>query len=212
MFDWLASWFGQWTGIVGQDITNLIHWSIRALQGWAGNIFNLVGTAWDDFYKANATLLGGLDHFAWRIWRHFEDIIKHDFPLIWHAWEWLKRWSVAFFKRTWQTIDRNFWSLVHLVERTRNDIVGWAQRDIYDPLKSYADRIWNDLVKWGYTAWYWVTHPDKFAVLLFWPIIGLLNANAWDAARVLGEFLTALFLHNLRKVAMLLEDILHAVL
>lgn len=61
-------------------------------------------------------------------------------------------------------------------------------------------------------AWWWVTHPDQLADSLFWYLIRWLEQRAWTVARYLGEFTLALVMHNMRRLALLAEDILHAVL
>lgn len=68
------------------------------------------------------------------------------------------------------------------------------------------------LPRFAITAWWWVTHPDRLAEVLFWWIIRYLEKYAWQAAEHLGEFFTALWLRNLRRTLHLAETILAAVL
>lgn len=69
-----------------------------------------------------------------------------------------------------------------------------------------------DIPHFAMTAWWWATHPHDLADVLYWHVIYWLEARAWATGRYLGEFLTSLILHNMRRVAHLLEAILAAVL
>jgi hypothetical protein len=62
------------------------------------------------------------------------------------------------------------------------------------------------------TAWWWVTHPDQLALVLFWWTLHYLERFAWTAAQYLGEFALALVMRNLRRFLHLAEEILAAVL
>jgi len=124
----------------------------------------------------------------------------------------VNRWIKRIFVDLWHAIVWYYYLQLSILHRTFNDVTGWVVRDIWGPLKRFLDMTWCDLLKWGYTAWYYITHPDKLAALIFWYIVSLLEVNAWEAAKLLGTFVTALFLHNIRRVALLLEDIISAVL
>jgi hypothetical protein len=69
-----------------------------------------------------------------------------------------------------------------------------------------------DIPHYAMTAWWWVTHQDQLASVLFWWILRYLEERAWTAAQYLGEFFTALALRNLRRFLHLMETILVAVL
>lgn len=66
--------------------------------------------------------------------------------------------------------------------------------------------------RYAITAWWWVTHPDELASVLFWHLIKWLEARAWTAGRYLGNFLLAMIVHNVRRLAHLVEEIVAAVL
>lgn len=212
VFDWLKSWFPKWLGIIPDAIINLVHWSIHAVTGWAGNIFSLVGASWTDYFKSHLTFFTGITHFAWRTWRHFEAILKHDFPTL---WRWVRD-AKTFLQRMIRLVERLALRLYHnalaFIKRVRNDIVQWVHRDIWKPLHDFSTWLKIHLIKWGYTAWYYVTHPDKLAAALFWFIVGLLEKNAWQVAPKVGTFFLTLFLHNMRRIAHVLEDIIDAAL
>lgn len=85
---------------------------------------------------------------------------------------------------------------------------------------SYASSVWNQLDKiltyyiptFAMTAWWWVTNPDALAQVLLWHVIKWLEYYAWTAAQYLGEFVLALVVRNLKRLALLAETIIAAVL
>lgn len=75
----------------------------------------------------------------------------------------------------------------------------------------------NRIVNWwlprfAVTAWWWVTHPDDLASVLFWHLVKWLESRAWEAGRYLGNFALALITRNVGRVARLAEEIITAVL
>lgn len=85
---------------------------------------------------------------------------------------------------------------------------------------SWAESIWGKLREitgywiphFAYYAWWYVTHPEAFVKLLFWPLIAMLEANAEQAAQYLGEFALHLIIRQLRPLLRVAEQILAAVL
>jgi hypothetical protein len=72
--------------------------------------------------------------------------------------------------------------------------------------------ITYDIPHYAMTAWWWVTHPAQLAESLFWHIIRQLEDRAWQAAEYLGEFALALVLRNARRLVLLAEHIITAIL
>ena len=80
--------------------------------------------------------------------------------------------------------------------------------------------IWNQIDKivtyyipfYAYTAWWWVTNLDSLALVLLWHLLKWLEHYAWTAAQFLGEFTLALVLRNIRRLALLVETIVAAII
>lgn len=71
--------------------------------------------------------------------------------------------------------------------------------------------ITHDIPVWAHTAWWWVTNPEKLALMLFWFFLRLLEDNAWTVAGYLGTFIVALIARNARRVALTAEHIITAI-
>jgi hypothetical protein len=146
------------------------------------------------------------------IYWHLRQIVLVDIPRLWSRLladvKSLLRDLAWLYHTTIRLLDE----LRHLVWSWIVDVRNWAWSHIWVPLKSYADQIWRDLLKWGYTAWWYITHPAALAELLGDPLVLWLEVNAWRIGRQLGTFALALVVHNLRRFAQLAEDVIAAVL
>lgn len=105
--------------------------------------------------------------------------------------------------------------------------VGSAWDDLVTAVKTlagvvheYTVSVWQVLHRimtyyipvFAMTAWWWVTNPDALAQVLLWHLLKWLEAWAWTVAQYLGEFILALLVRNLRRIALLVETIVAAVL
>lgn len=95
-----------------------------------------------------------------------------------------------------------------------------AYHDVVTGVHTFVSAVWNQLnliithyiPMYAFTAWWWVTHLDDLANVLLWHLLKWLEHYAWTAALYLGEFLLALILRNIRRLALLVETILTAVI
>jgi hypothetical protein len=110
-------------------------------------------------------------------------------------------------------------SLFRNVTGAWDDLVT-AARELESSAWHLGRALWHQLDRiitywvphFAMTAWWWVTHPDQLAHVLYWHTIRYLETYAWQTGRYLGEFATALVVANLRRFTLLVEDIIHAVL
>src|SRR6266705_6789863 len=210
MLSWLGDWFGRFGGAVDHAVVRMVRWALHALASVVYTVFNHVGRAWDDMFAAGNWLRRTAWELGETIYRHIRTIVLHDIPKLFH-WAQarlvrLEHWALAWFHRL-------LGDLVKLRVRVLAWIVSlyhWAWQHIYVPLFGFARWLETLLHKWAYTAWWYVTHPGALAGLLFWPLVHLLEDNAWQAGRVLGEFTLALVARNTRRLAQLAEDIISA--
>lgn len=105
--------------------------------------------------------------------------------------------------------------------------VGSAWDDLYAAVHNFeqvtvgwTEAVWHQLVlivtkyipDYAMVAYWWVTHPDALAQLLFWYVVKWLEHEAWTVAQYLGEFVLALLVRNLRRVLSVLETVVAAIL
>jgi hypothetical protein len=100
----------------------------------------------------------------------------------------------------------------HDLEATSHDLELGAWMLSGSVYRKLAELITHYIPRYAMTAWWWVTHPQELVSVLGWYLAAWLEQHAWDVGRYLGEFVTSLITHNMRRVAGLLETILAAVL
>jgi len=212
MLGWIAGWFGRFAGAVDSTVVRMVHWVVHALASVVYTVFAHVGAAWRDMYAAGNWLRESAGRFVGAVYDHIRAILLYWVPRIFG-------WIDAVYHRAISAVEhlaRLAWGWVRALEsdvqRWILALYHWAWQHVYLPLRAYADWLWARIKAWAYVAYWWITHPAKLAELLLWPLVAALEAAAWDVARVLGTFTTALIVRNVRRVAQLIETVLAAVL
>lgn len=93
--------------------------------------------------------------------------------------------------------------------------ISWLRTHL-DAFGDDVARGFHDLYTWvdreGREVWYYISHPGKLVDLIWDDLISKLEGDAWNVGDKLGKFLLSLILHNIKRFALLVEDIVHAVL
>lgn len=212
MLGWLDRFFGNVGSSIGNAVSSAVHWAMHAVMSVILAVFRLVGAAWRDYLAALRAELGAAEGFARTVWGFASWLTRGLLPKI-------VRWAaraiasvLAFARRVYEDLQRAVARLLAYIAHVADTIYRWVLRDIWAPLKRYADLLWADLKKWGFTAWWWITHLPQLADAMIFHIARSLEKYAWQLGRMLGAFFTALIIHNLRRLLLLVEDILSAVL
>jgi hypothetical protein len=212
VLNWLDSFFSSAASTIGTAVSNAVHWAVHALASVVFAVFGLVGKAWSALVNAVHSFHAALDRWATEVIRFAEYVIKVVVPRIyrWATAELAKLSSALaayyryFLARIADVIDR--------IAAAVTSVTNWVLAHVWAPLKAYADQIWDDLKKWGYTAWWYITHPQALADLIVMPLVTSVEHNAVAIASQLGQFLLAMLLTNITKVITVIEDIITAVL
>lgn len=211
MLNWLDNFWHRVAGTVGGGISTAVHWAMHALASVVFSVFSNVKKAWAYAVGGITALHRTLDNFGKSVLQ-FADWLWHvAIPAI---LRWVRKELASLAAdlaklRQWALLE--FAKIILALQKAVRDLTSWVIRDIYDPLKRYADQIWSDLKKWGYTAWWYITHPLALAEVLIAPLVITLEKYAWSIARQLGTFTLALIAGNLPKLIALVEDIITAV-
>lgn len=211
MLNWLDNLFHRARGVIGGAVSDAIHWAVRGLAAVVFAVFGAVKKAWAVTAGAMADLHKALDVFGASVVR-------------WAAWLWrveiprILRWAQHELARLAADLARlRDWAIVQLARLTLwvthqiTAVYQWVLRDVYDPLSRAIARTYQDLLKWGYYSYQYITHPERLAELLIMPLVVTFEKYAWQIARQLGTFTLALITANLPKVLALAEDIITAV-
>jgi len=212
MWTWLGRILG-WAGdTIGGPVVTLIHDLIHGVWGWLSTLFGNVGLSWTTMFKAGAWLHRALENLGLQQLATVWHIIFTRIPAV-VAWAWnhLQRlwiFATAIAKR----LEHDVLALIARIGIAIDKALAWVRDHVYVPLHNLLIAAWQWITKRGELVFYYITHPDKLAALLFDSILALLEREAWAVGSKLGKFFLSLVTHNLRRFILLLEDILMAVL
>lgn len=212
MLEWIAGYVARWTGYVEQNTRGLVQWGLHALAGVVYAVFGNVGKAWHVLLAALQWMHGEADSFAGWVVLHLTALVTVDLPKLWS-------YAVAGFRAAAQLASRLYHlalaaaaAAAQLARQLVKDAIGWVITHVYDPLLALAKQLRADLLKWGYAAWWLVTHPDKLAPILLGALIGAAESAFFTIAGPAGRFALRLIVSQLPRLLTLTEAIVKAVL
>lgn len=212
MISWLTGWVNRFLHIVPDAVIALVHWAVHALAVVVEFVFHDVALAWRIYWGAVVAIERACFDFGAAVFGLAVKVLRYWVPrliadlkaaalALWHGIDWVWAHAVSLIndlrKLAWKWIN-DLWHLV--------------LRDVWKPLKDFADHLYHLILTWAYVAWWWITHLDRLAEAMIFHIAAAIERHAWELAALLGRFFTALVLHNLRRAVQLAETILAAVL
>lgn len=212
MLEWIGAFVGRWSGRVASDVRDVVKWTVHALAGVVYTVFGHVGGAWHEIFSGYDWIRAHVAGFAHDVYNWIQHIVTVDIPYLWHILLSDVKGLIALIGKVLDQAIAAVAAALKAALRAVDDAIKWVIDHVYGPLKAYADQIWHDLLKWGYTAWFYVTHPDKLAPILLNALIAAAEAAFWDVAGPAGRFILGVLLKNAPKLAALLETIIAAVL
>jgi hypothetical protein len=212
MFGWIENLFARAGNAVDNAVKALIHVAISGIYGFLHSLFGNVIRAWDQHYNAVRAYISAELEFLRDVYNAFIRIFRVHIPRL------DRRITIVYV-----TINNRITVIVRdyntkiITERKQRQaailsLLWWVIHHVVIPFLAKFATIFRWLAREGATMWHYFTHLAEFAELLFWYLVRSLEKHAWDAARLLGQFLLALIVHNLVRFVKLMEAILYAVL
>jgi len=212
VFNWLARVIGKVTGTVDETVRRWVSDIAMAIYGFVHGVFHLVGIAWGDMIIMSDFLYVGLVKFVDQAWIKFYHLYKVLLPGIIHYAVYLFHLLVLSVREVIHWAAHEFDLVRHwtaaLVEATRV----WVVRNVWQPIWRTLTPIFHWITHEGATLWHYLTHPAELVDLLWDHLLAKLEREAWVAGRLLGRFFLSLVVHNVRTFAILVEDIVTAIL
>lgn len=212
MLNWIGDFVGRWSGVVTAPIRDLVHWAVHALASVVYTVFGNVGGIWRDLANAWGLVNRMLDKYIPAVWDAFRRVFLVDLPAL---WRWITSHVAAAFKLMGQLYDKAlayalglYHTLVHLLDQ----LAAWVNTHVLQPLLDITRQLRSDLLKWGYTAWWYLTHPDKLAPLILSALIQAAEDAFWTISGPVLKFILRLVLSNAHRLAQLAETVIAAVL
>lgn len=219
MFGWLANALRNLTGSgvaasasSVQNALNTIAATFRTVYTYWHTVAGHVISGWKNLTSACLGLLTRMSEFMFAQWAFDVYVVKHLIPWLanWIAWlgarvKYEIAVAVTMLRREYKAGD----SAQHAYTRS---VWLWVIVHVLGFLYNLLRRVFAWIDGIGAKMWYYFTHLDRFAELLFDFLVAVLEARAWDVAGKLGRFFLALIVRNVVRFAILVEDIISAVL
>jgi hypothetical protein len=200
------------SGAVDNTVRSWVHDLINGLYGFLHLIFGLVGDAWHTFEATALSYWHGLTRFVNNVVVTFYYVIKVLIAAVIKEYRKLFAEAEKFITTVYNFVVRQVLYLIHLIAHSIDSLWQLILRDVYRPLLKFITQAWHWITHEGALVLYYITHPEKLADLLWAHLIAKLEREAWTVGALLGRFFLSLIIHNLKRVALLIEDILDAVL
>ncbi len=211
MFGWIGRIWQWGVSNVGDPVASWVHDFVRGIFGWLATLFGHIGEAWHAVFTVGVLLFHAAEAFGHAIWEEFYRLFVialprlirwagHELTLLGHA-----------IRALYNRLVRDVINLYHHIAHAISGAIHWVVTHVYDPLKRDIVQAWDWITKRGELVFYYMTHPDKLAMLIFDSLLELLEREAWTVGRKLGRFFLSLVVHNLRQFVLLIEDIVMAV-
>lgn len=212
MWTWIVTTLGLAGNVVPDTIRRWVGDLISGVFGFVHSIFNFVGHAWTDLYRAAAWLYTGVIHLAIETYADFYHILRVVIPDV-------LRWANKFIHDVWRyAIDVFHWTirqidfLKHWILWLIDHLRAWVIHNVWDPIWHTLYPVWQWVIHEGAALWHLVTHPALLVDWIWDHLLVKIEREAWTAGRLLGRFFLSLIVHNIKTFAILIEDIVDAIL
>jgi hypothetical protein len=212
MWGWIKHVIGVAAGAVDDTVRHWVADLISGVFGFIHTVFGLVGHAWIDIFHAAEWVEKGLLHLGLETYLDLWHILKRVIPDVIH-------WANVFIHNVWRYAQdvfhwavREFDFIRHWVAALVQDVRRWVVRDIWSPIWRTLNPVWRWVTHEGATLWHYLTHPAALVDLLWNHLLVKMEREAWVAGRLLGRFFLSLVIHHVKTFAILIEDIVDAIL
>lgn len=194
---------GGWKFAVGK-----VRDAVHALAGWIQTIIGHVGDAWDEMVDGIVAVKHALAWFASEVEGTFEHVFEYWIPAIY-------RWVGRLVMRLGDAIEevagdlaRNVTNLIKRIARSARTLTDWVLRNVWTPLAGWVKDLYRLVRDWAYTAWYYVSHPQRLAKLVWRHVVVEIAEGFEWTAKWLGHFVVVTFLRNLNRLVGFVESFL----
>lgn len=212
MWNWIKHVVGVGAGVVEENIRRWVADLISGVFGFLHTVFHFVGSAWDSMANAAADLWHGIGRLASETYQTFFHLFRHLIPSI-------VKWASAFLhyldkflRDVWHWTVHEFDVVRHWVAALLAATRHWIITDIWNPIWRTLAPAWRWITHEGSTLWHYLTHLPAFIDLIWHYLLVKIEREAWVAGRLLGRFFLSLVVHNIKTFAVLMEDVIDAIL
>lgn len=200
------------SGAISGTVRSWVRDLMNGLYGFLHAIFGDVGTAWNDLQTAFLNVWHAAQRFALSVIAVVAYILRVLIPAVIHDYNRLVSDVTNFAKGVYNYAVAQIERVVRLIASSVDAVYQLVLRDVWRPLLASLTDAWHWITHEGATAWAYISNPVKLVDLIWTFLLAKIEAEAWNIGSLLGKFFLSLIIHNLKRVALLIEDILDAVL
>lgn len=212
MLDWLYNSVYGLFGSISGPVKDFVHSIVRAILGSLNAVAGRMWTVWWYMVTAATEFTYNLFQFAFQMYSAAWWMIRHAVPKLWRAvgdlWDGIvavRNWVVEGLTEWINYVKDLAWSWVQ-------DAIAWVVEHVWRPVVHWIEDLYDKMTRWAFTAYWYVTHPDDLAAVLFWALFGVFARNAFPVARYIGDWLLRTFLQAVPASIRLVEQIITDVL
>lgn len=212
MLGWLDRAWNWATSNIGGPVLGWVHDLFHGLYGYLHAIFGPAVTAWNNLYRNISSAARELNAFLGETVTAFRYLFRTLIPAVynWARTEIGKAVALANWIYGWA--GRELTALRNIAWQWIQDVMRWALNNIWTPLTSDIATVWKWITNEGQTLWYYYQHPDKMIPALTRYFLTYLETNATTVGKQLTGFMLGLIHNNIRQFALMIEDIMNAIL
>jgi predicted PurR-regulated permease PerM len=211
MLGWLKSALNWGIGSI-KDLWNKVLNVINAVYGYVDGWLNALLSDINDLYQWASRLVTSVENWTISLYNSLNGWISKIYgdmqKWISSLWDQLYGDIVGIGRWATQQLDNVIgWILAQL-----DKLESWVIQNIWNPLWSAISGTVNWIAKYGYWAYYMVTHPDQLAAFIAkWILASWINLGKRYAG-AFGRWMVHTALSAAGDVAGIIEDILAAII
>jgi hypothetical protein len=199
-------------GAIDATVRSWVRELITGVYGWLHIIAGDVGSAWSVLEGKALGYWHGLTAFVNSLVAALYHLFKILLPAVIAEYRKLFGQAEKFITSVYNYVLRQVASLIQFISKSVDGLWQLVLRDVWRPLLASLTNAWKWIKTDGATVFYYISHPDKLIDLIWLYLIAKLEREAWNVGALLGKFFLSLILHNVKRLALLIEDIINAVL
>lgn len=212
MWGWISKVLGLGIHVIDETVRQWVGDLISGVFGFIHTVFGLVGHAWLDMFNAGRWLYTGVARLGVETFQTLWHIVRQLIPeVIRWATYWIHRLD-NFIRWVVHWAAHEFDVIRHWVAALFDAFRRWVIEDVWSPIWRTLAPAWRWITHEGLALWNLVMHPGLLVDWIWEHLLAKIEREAWNAGRLLGRFFLSLIVHNVKTFAVLIEDIVDAIL
>lgn len=211
MFGWLKKALNWGIGGI-EDLWNKAVSLVMAVYSYVDSWINSLLNDINSIYQWASGFIGSVEQWVMGLYNSLAGWVSKIYGDVerWVSSLWSQLWNDIQGAIRWVTQQLN--NLLGWAEAQLNRLVNWVIQNIWNPLLNGINGAINWITKYGYWAYYMVTHPEELAKLVGRYILGSWVGLGRRYAGVFGKWMVHTMIRAGSEVAGILEDVIASII